>query len=519
MISITSFREATKKQKILVVAGTIFYIGLVEVICKYNTFQYNCIMLLVLICSLIFVIADMMPKKYYKIVCIFLATISVALPASFYFRVSYRNALNTNGQVSYKNGYNTLTKNKGMNLLSEVYENDGSRYEQYGIGRQRNQSWLYGISGFDFYISIYNNDIDKFHNDIAFYTDSWTMGYHGLNRRLELDSLFGVNHYIVWNEYETPYGYENLDGELDEFSSYKPKIENSIIYGFDKSIGYSDFEKLSIIDRNQVIMKALVVDDKEANSKSDKIEFEREKDITIPYEVENNNKSIKINKNGIKAEILDTENNKIKLNFEPISESEVWAYIEGIDFYYNDTSIYYFTIENSNIKPQKVMRMNNKNHMYGGKHNVIVNLGYFEDEINSLDFKFDTIGNYTIKNIKLIKRPKESIDNNTAGLNRIAKKIKTSNNKISFKANLDKEQYVFISVPYSSGWKAKVNGKTMKILKVDDAFMALKLDKGNYNIELKYRTPGLIFGLVISTCSIIIFVVILKKSKDSCKKD
>ena len=520
MISLTSFREATKNQKILVVVGTIFYVFLVEIICKYNAFRYNYIMLLVLICSLIFVISDMIPKKYYKVVCIFLATISVALPALFYFRGAYSN--NTKDEVEYGYGYSLLTQNKGMNLLSKFYKNDGSRYEQNEIYRIRNQSWLYGISGFDFYISIYNNNIDKFHNDIALYTDNWPMGYHGLNKRLELYSLFGVNHYVVYGQDNNLYTFSELEEKDGDYYLYKPKLENNIVYGFDKSIGYSDFEKLSIIDRNQVIMKALVVDDKEANSKSDKIEFEREDDISVPYEVENNNKNIEIDKTEIRAKISDTEkNNKIKFNFNPISESEVWVYVEGIDFEFEDLSNYFFTLEynykNDDIK-NTVKRLNNKNHMYGGKHNIIINLGYIEEEISSLDLKFDTIGNYTIKNIKIIKRPKESIDNNIAILNRIAKNIKTSNNKISFEANLDKKQYVFISVPYSSGWKAKVNGKSTEILKVDDAFMALKLDKGNYNIELKYRTPGLIFGLVISTCSIIIFVVILKKSKSNCRK-
>lgn len=120
--------------------------------------------------------------------------------------------------------------------------------------------------------------------------------------------------------------------------------------------------------------------------------------------------------------------------------------------------------------------LNNKSHMYGGKHQYLVNLGYTNKNVNKIKIKFKK-GNYFIDNIIVYSRSKSEIQNSIDNLEHIAADIKYTINKFEYNVKLEENENVFISIPYSKGWKAYVNGEKKDIIKVDDAFMALKLEK------------------------------------------
>jgi uncharacterized membrane protein YfhO len=66
------------------------------------------------------------------------------------------------------------------------------------------------------------------------------------------------------------------------------------------------------------------------------------------------------------------------------------------------------------------------------------------------------------------------------------------------------------SIPYSKGWTAYVNGKKTKLLRANTMFMALPLKAGFYNIELRYFTPGLKVGIILSILGFLLFWRVLR---------
>ena len=90
-------------------------------------------------------------------------------------------------------------------------------------------------------------------------------------------------------------------------------------------------------------------------------------------------------------------------------------------------------------------------------------------------------------------------------------------NRISANASFDSKKYLFISVPYSKGWKAYINGKEAEIIKTNDAFMAILLEAGEYKIELRYITPYVVSGIGVSITSLVAvityYVVRRRKNK------
>ena len=80
--------------------------------------------------------------------------------------------------------------------------------------------------------------------------------------------------------------------------------------------------------------------------------------------------------------------------------------------------------------------------------------------------------------------------------------VQVFGNEINSHIILDSDGYVYAAVPYSKGWEVFVNGKRQEILKANDAFMAIALPAGEYDVRFKYCTPYLIPGLFITCVSL-----------------
>ena len=78
-----------------------------------------------------------------------------------------------------------------------------------------------------------------------------------------------------------------------------------------------------------------------------------------------------------------------------------------------------------------------------------------------------------------------------------------------------------MAVPYSSGWKAYVDGKETKIYQANGMYMGIPVEKGAHTIELSYTTPGLKIGAAVSAAAWIIFIVfvIAMQKKKTIKKE
>lgn len=87
--------------------------------------------------------------------------------------------------------------------------------------------------------------------------------------------------------------------------------------------------------------------------------------------------------------------------------------------------------------------------------------------------------------------------------------------KTGFNASIDltRDNLVFFSVPYDSGWTAYVNGESAKIEKVDIGFMAVLCKSGENEIEFRYMTPGLKQGAITSGVSFAIVITFIAIDK------
>ena len=70
----------------------------------------------------------------------------------------------------------------------------------------------------------------------------------------------------------------------------------------------------------------------------------------------------------------------------------------------------------------------------------------------------------------------------------------------------DETKYLLCTMPYDKGWSAKVDGKKTEVLDVRN-FIALPIDSGTHEIELKFIPQGLYLGIIMTLVSVIVLVI------------
>ncbi len=67
-----------------------------------------------------------------------------------------------------------------------------------------------------------------------------------------------------------------------------------------------------------------------------------------------------------------------------------------------------------------------------------------------------------------------------------------------------------VAVPMEKGWTLLVNGEEKEIETFKNTFIAVTLEAGSYDIELKFETPGLKAGIALSALSIVLLALCVK---------
>ena len=86
---------------------------------------------------------------------------------------------------------------------------------------------------------------------------------------------------------------------------------------------------------------------------------------------------------------------------------------------------------------------------------------------------------------------------------------KTTDTSICGTIDVKEAGVFYTSIPYESGWTARVDGQEVTITPVGNAFVAFPISEGSHTIEITYRTPGLALGGAISAVCLALLILML----------
>lgn len=92
---------------------------------------------------------------------------------------------------------------------------------------------------------------------------------------------------------------------------------------------------------------------------------------------------------------------------------------------------------------------------------------------------------------------------------------KFTDTEVEGEISVEEEGRLVLSVPDEEGWTLCVDGKETEAESFGGAFISVHLSEGNHTIRLKYHTPGLRTGAIMSLSAVVIFVlvVVIKRKK------
>ncbi|EST89685.1 hypothetical protein T233_01440 [Vagococcus lutrae LBD1] len=92
------------------------------------------------------------------------------------------------------------------------------------------------------------------------------------------------------------------------------------------------------------------------------------------------------------------------------------------------------------------------------------------------------------------------------------KDLQIMGDTITGKISTSSHSILTSSIPFTDGWRLKVDGVETPTMKVNYGFLGAEIESGEHEIELKYQSPWLMQSLLISIFSIIICIVLIIKT-------
>lgn len=397
-------------------------------------------------------------------------------------------------------------------MIDNIQNRDPGFYRiMWNFLKEPNAPMFFGYKGFSAYSSLMSGNIHQFmKNDYNVLHWNSPSLFQNLDNRLYLETALANKYYIrPHNTVFKPYGYTLIDSN-DSYEIYENDHFLPIGFLYEEIVSRSEFEKLSFAERDQLLLQAAVVDEESAISlpsyDTDKLSVEK-KEFTFS-DMSFTNASV--NEDGIITAGKDAS----------IQVANPWAYEQGevmLELKIRETLKRSFKVTSA----FKVFTDNGEGAVYNyPREKITINAGHQLD-----NDKFSIAlspGSYQLDNLLLTFNPyrnyPEMVESRKA---KSLEDITFTGNSVSGTIEAEKESLLFMSVPFSKGWKAQVDGEEVQPIEINSAFVGIPLTPGTHQIEIKYTTPYFMLGTFISifAAAAILLLQLAKRSRKKKKDD
>lgn len=372
--------------------------------------------------------------------------------------------------------------------ISNTVQNSEEFYRMDIRDASLNAAQVLGYNGTVEYYSMLNGYVAEFFRELSIYP-GYSSPYVllGLDGRSIFESLLSVKYYKKNAK-------EEITTELIQNEDMLP-----LGYTYNSFLERDEFQRLSVLDRSDAMMQAVVLEEKlsEDYSKNDVI-ISHSRLIPCLIEFQNVEREQNIT--------VDTDS-IIKISVDvPEGEGELYLFFEGCATAQVDVLELYMSIDGKEVAFNDYNYNANgimvKVNAQSGKKDVLIT---FSDKG---ELQLDSINTYWYSKEDFADQIR-SLEENTL------ENISFPVNRIKGNISLDENKILFFGIPFDKGWKVYVDGKEERLYRANIAFMAVPLTKGEHDIELCYTTPGIVLGMVISIIGIGLFAIwiLLNKRK------
>lgn len=428
--------------------------------------------------------------------------------------------------------YTKLTAEAPNHLVSDLNDPTLWRYDGDSTAtvRTRNDSLVLGLKGIDFYNSSYNSHIDDYHTELGVAKTNINFSYKNLGSRAMLETLAGVKYFLVPDQpgIRSTYNYDDPANIVSSglvrnapYAVYEGTNVLPLAFVYDSYVPRSSYDAMTPAQRQESLMQGVVLEESSLPETN-----VNQQSSTTPYTITSTS-GLTIEDGAIR---VTEKGASMQLAFEGLPDSETYVYFNGLDYeslsplettkkkdldsmsWYQKAYLYKQSLEwtaptdyritftsDKGAGERSIENSNSSWHMYGGKDEWLVNMGYSTEAQTTVNVQFNVKGKYSFDELSVVCQPMTSFNEQVQALKADpVRDLSFGTNEITANVDLTSSKAVFFSVPYSEGWTAFVDGEEVPLKRANTAFMALELEKGYHDIKLVYMTPGLPMGIALS---------------------
>lgn len=467
------FRAEGNKEKLLAAAAVLLALGIV-------------LALAVLMCGRL--------KKGMAKVCLVVTAANIFLSMFSFYSPLSGNDINRHGNIG--SAWQDVTSGPLSVLETGEYENfriDISNL--YFSDIRANSAMLYDVNSASLYCNVINENINDFiHN--MWIPIPYENRYVDLDSRAMLETALGVKYMIIksGDELYLPYGYSNPVKEKNGYALYGTETALPMAFMYDTLIEEEEYQNFTPAEKQQAALQAAAVDESSLpKSSSDVIQFS---DTVSDYTIVKS-EGLEMTENYWKVKVPDAS---ITIRTDRVRDAE--RYFAFNNLYYEGGNNAYISISDG-IVNKKFEVKNSHDTLYAGVHNFLCNLGYSGYHGEEYTVSFSNPGIYTYDDLEIINQPLHCMEEWLAKRKEIPVEYTFEGDSMYLKVDSDRGGLLYMSVPYSGGWKAAVDGKAAEILKTNDFGMGVYILPGEHAVELEYHTPYFRLGLILMIVGIL----------------
>ena len=518
------FYKMSKIKCIILIITTVIIIALYYLTHVSDTALVSKQLQLLIAVTLIMVVASLIGDRIKFISHIAMpvaALILVAAGISYngYYANSADEGNLPNGYVDSCTGaeFLALQNDSEVKIIEQVAGDSADSFYRYtGRNLTWNASLLDGISSTQFYWSLTNGNISNYLSELAI-NEMADFSYYGLDDRTIPLTLSGVKYYSLRydNDFErlfVPYGF-SYNQSVYNFAEFENINAMSLGYTYANTISSDEYEAMTPAQRQEAMLQGVVINDGKLTGEYNEISpaytySSLEYNMTLDDNIKDKgSNTYKVKKDG----------GTITFTFDGLTGCETYLYIKGLEYNgQNDAvNITVNAYSKEEAKTTKTIAYKTpESQFYSGWHDYMVNMGYSDGSITSITVTLPDKGTVSYEDIEIICQPMDNLNSQIAELSKYSlTNIELCKNPISKMTNTitaditnDEDRILVLNIPYQGGWTAYVDGVKTDVVRANTMFMAIDLPKGEHMITLKYNTPGLLPGLILSIIGILLLI-------------
>ncbi len=458
---------------------------------------------LAIICYVLFLLAFAFSARksdlFRAIVALIIICLNIMLNANIHYHTYYKQCL------TLQEASEVLKTEASLIKKAAAGDKDFFRYS--GSELTRNTSINQGLSSPIHYWTLTNPNIVEFREKMEFPFPSMIHRHKDYNSSAIVESLSCVRYFYYKRTKTSSVPIPYMFYPTKQKNVYKSDYSLPIAYTYDSFMLQSDWNELNSVQKQESLLQLAVLEEPcDVVPSGVPLFLSR----PVPFAVGWDGNS---QEGGNLFEISGARS-PIPLFLAPQEPGELYVCLKNFRYVGSEEERIKVYISASNGKKVPFDLTTPRWKWYTGLHDVSANVGYSEKNIDSVSIHLDKPGTYSIDDIQVISLPMTRfaslIDERRKD---VFCNVKFGTNTVEGDISLAGPKLLCFAIPFAEGWRATVDGKSASLFRTNVMHMSVPLEAGEHKVVLRYHTPFLKLGVLVSLFSLVIFLLWIYKTR------